>query len=193
MSYAELNPVINYNKSLPSNGDNVTSWIGQQQETPNFSKYQEMYGQNKKFSENYCGGASTLAIGGLQMENTKVSLLFMSDDNMNRMQKQIKREVFRISGGKFRLEADQNQDDLLIVMRYIFIEYGKNLPTHIMDQVKILNRQLLNYIVPDIITNIKQQYKYLKEISEPIKPLDQPLNVNNKGRRSLPSVTTLWR
>jgi hypothetical protein len=192
--YSEINPSINYNKSLPSvSGYGNQSGISQYEETPQFNKFQELYGQNRTFSDNYCGGASSLAIGGLQLENTPVSLLYFSDENMSRIQKQIKREISRLSNGSFRMEVNQDEADLLLAMRYIFIEFSKNLPTHIVKQVKILNRQLLNYIIPDIMTNIKQHYMYLKEISQPIRPLDQPLNVNNKGRKTLPSVTTLWR
>jgi hypothetical protein len=206
-SYAEINPTINYNKSLPNStvftnkdngGLNVNGYfgsnsMGQYEETPQFSKFQELYGQNRTFSDNYCGGGSTLAIGGLQIENGPVSLLYFSDENMARIQKQIKSEIFRLSNGTFKLDADQDEKDLLLAMRYIYIDKARNLPTHIVRQVKILNRQLLDYIIPDIMTNIKQHYNYLKEISQPIRPLDQPLNVNNKGRRTLPSVTTLWR
>lgn len=201
--YSEINPSINYNKSLPNStvytGDKFSGYgvqydVGQYEETPQFSKFQQLYGQNRTFSDNYCGGGSTLAIKkGLNLENTPVSLLYFSDDNMSRIQKQIKREIFRLSNGTFKMEVEQDEQDLLIAMRYIFVEYAKNLPTHIVKQVKILNRQLLDYIIPDIMTNIKQHYNYLKEISQPIRPLDQPLNVNNKGRRTLPSVTTLWR
>lgn len=193
MNYSDINPYVNYNKSLPSNEIIDFNGSGQFEETPNFSKYQQLYGQNHKFSENYCGGGSTLAIGGLQMENTKVSLVFFSDDNIKRIQKEIKNKVFELSKGKFKLEVDQDHDDLLIAMRYIYIEHSRNLPTHIVKQVKILNKELLNYIIPDIITNIKQTYSYLKEISSPINPHNHPINVNNKGRKTLPSIDTLWR
>jgi hypothetical protein len=189
--YAEINPNISYNKSLPSNNSYN---FDQYEETPQFSKFQELYGQNRTFSDNYYGGGSTLAINkGLQMENGPVSLLFFSDENMARIQRQIKREIYRLSNGTFKMEVEQDEQDLLLAMRYIFVEYSKNIESHVVRQVKILNRQLLDYIIPDIMTNIKQHYGYLKEISQPIRPLDQPLNVNSKGRRTLPSVTTLWR
>lgn len=200
--YAEINPNINYNKSLPSStvtiqssspGYGNSSGLGHFEETPQFSKFQELHGQNRTFSDNYCGGASTLAIGSMQMENTPVSLLYFSDENMKRLQQQTKREVYRLSNGTFRLDVDQDEQDLLLAMRYIFFEHAQNLPTHIVRQVKILNRQLLNYIVPDVVTNVKQHYDYLQDISRPIQPLEQPLNVSNAGRRTLPSVTTLWR
>ena len=80
-----------------------------------------MYG-NKSFSENYCGGGSTLAIGSMQMENTPVSLLYFSDENMGRIQRQIKNEIFRLSNGTFKLEVTQDEQDLLLAMRYIFFD-----------------------------------------------------------------------
>jgi hypothetical protein len=201
--YADINPTINYNKSLPKNPsimpnnsanyNNSSTGFNQFEETPQFSKFQQLYGQNRSFSDNYYGGASTLAIESMQMENTPVSLLFFSDDNMERLQKQIKREVLRLSNGIFKLDVNQDEQDLLLAMRYVFFEHAQNLPTHIVRQVKILNRHLLNFVIPDIVTNVKQNYNYLQDISKPIQPLEQPINVNNAGRRTLPSVTTIWR
>ena len=44
-----------------------------------------------------------------------------------------------------------------------------------------------------MITEIKQFYGYLKEINEPLKPIDRPINVNNAGRKTLPSLTSVWQ
>ena len=191
MNYSSINPSINYNKSLPTE---FSSYIEiEYEDTPAFSKYQNFRGQSKTFDESYRGGGSTLAIGGLQMENTPVSLIFFSDENMERIQKQIKIQVNNLSKGKFKLQVNQDADDLLIAMRYIYIEHSKNLPTQTVRQVKKLNEKVLEFIIPDIITNIKQSQAYLKDITTPKQMMDQPLNVNNKGRRTLPSVDTLWR
>ena len=43
-----------------------------------------------------------------------------------------------------------------------------------------------------MITEIKQTYGYIKEINEPIKPIPRPMNVNNAGRKTLPSITTTY-
>ena len=34
------------------------------------------------------------------------------------------------------------------------------------------------------MTNIKQEYYYVKEINEPIKTIDRPVNVNIKGSKT---------
>jgi len=185
--YAEINPSLNYNKSLP-NTQNCDKYA----ETPSFSKFQEMNRTNKSFGDNYCGGGSSYALRGMQMESTPVSLTFFSDANVKRIQKQLKKEIFRLSNGTFRLDTDQDADDLMIVMRAVFFDNGQNLPTHVVRQVKKLNRETIKYIIPDMLTNIKQQYDYIKEITQPRQIMPQPLNVN-RTNRTLPSFTTLWQ
>ena len=104
----------------------------------------------------------------------------------------IKIEVYNRTAGKFILDVDQEDDDVVIVMMYIYQEEARHLPEHIIHQVKRLNQKVINYCLPDILTNIKQDYNYLKEINEPIKVLDRPINDNNKGRKLLPSITSIW-
>jgi hypothetical protein len=172
-NYSELNPQLNYKKNVD-------------QDIPSFEKT-----QNNNTQDNYyCGGKSTYAIGGMRMNNTKLSVTYFSDKNIAKIQEMIKISVYRESKGKFRLDVDQDESDLLVTMRYIYIEHALHLPTHIKEQVNVLNKKTINYIVPDMLTNIKQQYMYLKDISEPIKTIDRPLNVSS--RKQLPSTTNIW-
>lgn len=186
--YADINPQFSYNKSSPTDNS------GNYEETPAFSKFQDKYGVTKQMSEYYCGGGSSAAIRGMQLENTPVSILFFSDENIKRIQRHIRETVLEKSKGAFKLQVDQDVSDLLIVMRAIFLEHGLNMPTQIKRQVKILNKKTVDYIIPDMMTNIKQQYKYLKEINDPrrnILPL--PTNVNSSQRGTIPSMTTIWQ
>lgn len=127
------------------------------------------------------------------MEDNEVSRLFFSEENIKRIQKKIKVEVYERSQGKFKLVEDQDESDLIVIMRYIYLDYGKNLPNEIVRQVKILNDKTVNYLLPDILTNIKQYYGYIRDISTPITPLIRPMSTNTNGRRALPSYTTLWK
>ncbi|ATZ80627.1 hypothetical protein BMW23_058 [Bodo saltans virus] len=185
--YAELNPKINYNRALPANTTNMCQYS----ETPAFTNYNKKC--ENKFSDYYDGGASSFALGGMQIENTPVSLLFFSDENVKRIQKLLKRGIADMSKGKFILEEDQDENDLFIVMRAVFLDSGLNLPTHIVSQVKELNKKTVEYILPDMYTNVKQAYGYLQEINNPRKIMSLPLNVNKTQRGDLPSVTSLWK
>lgn len=142
-----------------------------------------------------CAGASDNKIYHLLKRYTELSpvaKLFFSKGNLHRIQKLIKAEVLQRTQGRFILTEDQSDDDLVIVMAYIYQEYGRNLPDHVVHQVKRLNLRTVNYLIPDVISNIKQYYNYQKEINEPIKPIDRPVNFSNKGRKLLPSITTVW-
>jgi hypothetical protein len=117
---------------------------------------------------------------------SKVAYEFFSVTNIKRVQKGIRREVYNRSYKKFRLVEDQNVLELLTAMIVVYNMYGKDLPYEVIRQVKILNNQLIQYIAPDVMTNLKQHYGYLDDIKNPINPLPLPINVNNAGRLQLP-------
>lgn len=121
-----------------------------------------------------------------------LSKMFFSEDNMARLQRKIKEEIYKQTDHVYKLVEDQDESDLLVAMRAIFMEHGKYRSDRIVHQVKILNKLLIDAILPDMISMIKQEYAYLKEINEPIKPIMRPINVSRAGRRTLPSVTTVW-
>jgi hypothetical protein len=185
--YAELNPKINYNRALPAN----TTTPCQYSETLSFSNNNR--NRDNRYSDYYDGGGSTFALKSVQIENTPVSLLYFSDENTKRIQKQLKRGIADLSKGKFILEEDQDENDLMVAMRSVFLEHALNLPTHIVSQVKELNKKTIEYILPDMYTNVKQAYGYLQEINNPRQILSLPLNVNKTQKGDLPSVTSLWR
>jgi hypothetical protein len=123
---------------------------------------------------------------------TPLGELFFCVDNIRRLQNKIKKSVFIESKGKYKLDADQNESDLLIVMRAVYIQDSYNSPYRIVHQVKKLNQEVINRILPDMITNIKQNEEYISAIERPIDPIPLPVNVSRAGRLSLPSVTTIW-
>lgn len=140
---------------------------------------------------NNYGNMSSVALKGLQ-SNSDLSNLFFSEENLKRVQKMIKREIYKRSKGNFKLDVDQENRDLLITMRAIYLEHARNLPGQLVRQVKKLNQKTVDEIVPGMITAIKQEYGYLREINRPLQPIMRPLNVNNAGRKTLPSITTIW-
>lgn len=125
-------------------------------------------------------------------DDEPVGRIFFSGENVKRLQQQIKKAVKDTTHGKYVLDEDQDTTDLLIAMRGTYMEHGEFRPTQIIHQVKELNKRLVAGIIPDMITEIKQYYDYLKDVNEPIKPIDRPMNVSNAGRRTLPSITTIW-
>lgn len=123
---------------------------------------------------------------------SEVMKVYFSDDNVMRIQKKIKQEVYNRTKGRYRLKEDQDPLHLNVAMRTVFKHNGRNLPTHIIRQVKLLNKQTIEYIVPDMVVNLEQYYGFQKEIANPINPIDRPINVGVRGRKILKSTALNW-
>lgn len=194
MNYSNIHQKYSYGGGhggyAPYNTNFTLEKVGQ---TPRFEKYQDdIYrtgNKPRKFETN-----RNVAVKGLFCEEDvdELSKMFFSDENTKRIQRLIRKEVFRRTKGEFRLDTDQDESDILVAMRAVFFEEGRFLPNKIIRQVKHLNQRVIDLYVPDIITQIKQDYGYIKEINKPLEPIMRPINVNNAGRRALPSLTTTW-
>lgn len=188
-NYAQLNPTPTYKKNMPSNFESLQSsqkYIDYRNN--NTDGYYEKYQQSS--TVNY--DRARQATQGF-FEKNHITVVFFSDENMKRIQKKIKEEVIKRTKGQYQLDEDQDEADLTIVMRAVYLDKCKNLPGETVRQVKLLNQQTVDYIVPDLISNIKQYFGYIKDINQPLQPMMRPMNVSSSGRRLLPSVTTLYR
>lgn len=119
-----------------------------------------------------------------------VGLLFFSKSNVDNIQKTIKNIVLKTLN--VELTENQNTESLLMVMRYVYLQDGRFLKYNINEQVGMLNKKLLNIIMPDIITGIKQQLGYIKYISTPLTPINRPFSDSVKGSKMPRAISDLW-
>lgn len=194
MNYSPITSRLNYKAANPALGG-ILPYNGPH-DTPQFEKYAEdKLSSRYKYKEDLARTAmKQITYGASDCNNneSEVERMFFSHENMKRLQKMLKQEIYVKSNKQFVLEDDQSQDDLLIAARAVFIDESRNLPFKIIHQVKVLNRKVIDYIFPDVLTNVKQAYAYQQEINSPLKPIARPLNVSNAGRRTAPSVTSVW-
>jgi len=125
-----------------------------------------------------------------KQQNTDVSLIsnivvpnalsrtYFSNDNVERIQRQIVNEVFKQSQKQI---GKQSYQELQIVMKSMYLQYGRNLPTEIESQVLVLNKYVVDECVRIIIPNVLQYNKYLEDITSPIPVMERSQNVSNKG------------
>jgi hypothetical protein len=116
-----------------------------------------------------------------------VSRTFFSNDNVERIQLQIINEVYKQSKRKI---SKQSYQELQIIMKSIYLQYSRNLPNNIEEQVYTLNKYVINECVSIIIPNVTQYNKYITEITGPIPINPRSINVSNKGDKSLPGPGT---
>lgn len=113
-----------------------------------------------------------------------------SDENISLINKQLIMSVYKKTKGQIKI-SDQSKESLIIVMRYIYLEYARHLPYDVAGQIRELNCKVVGEVLPKIITEATQRIAYLEEINGPRKIIPLPINVN-KGRRNIQSVTTTF-
>jgi len=163
-------------------------------------------GQNGRVNLNpvsYSGGASIPESAGFSFpqktekvfsgdmlrgnwEHTPLSEAFFTRTNADHLQLKIKEEVYRRSGAKKYVIDDQDVDEIKMIMRAMYLQYGKNNRFNIDGQLNELNDIVIKWSAPRIMSEIEQYNYYLNDISHLPVPLAQPMNMSSAGTRSLP-------
>jgi len=107
------------------------------------------------------------------LQNTQLSVLFFSVKNIEWIEDAIKRGVYDISNRTHVIDT-QDRDQLYIIMRATFLQYGLHQPDQITRQIQVLNSRIVAYCVPKIYGEIKSYLRYKKDISTLVVPLENP-------------------
>ena len=110
---------------------------------------------------------------------------------MKRIQNQLRYRVWTASGGKYQI-GDQSTTELMVLMRAIYLQNGKFLDYQISEQVKELNRLVVDFALPKITTEIEQYVSYLKNMEYLPQPIPLPINVSSAGTKTVRSVASLF-
>lgn len=129
------------------------------------------------------------AIKGIHSKNL-LNQVFFSESNLQKIQNLIRYNVYKLSNNEFKI-GEQDYTQIQIVMRSVYLQYGRNLNTDISGQIQQLNNIVADELAPKIVSNIKQYVKYLKDIAEPYKLIERPQNMSNAGLKSLRIDTAL--
>ena len=81
---------------------------------------------------------------------------------------------------------DQDVDEIKIIMRGMYYQYAKNNLFDIQGQIDELNKLIIDWAVPRIMSEIDHYQYYLKDISHLPIPIQQPMSMSSAGTRSLP-------
>ena len=128
------------------------------------------------------------SLSGIQTDNI-LNQTFFSKANIKIIQNGIR---FHIHKKTNNIIGKQNETDLVIIMRAIFFQHSRNLPTNIAEQIEELNEKVIESVLPNLISNVKQYQEYLINKATIPEPISRSVNVNNKGTKQLRSVTTTF-
>lgn len=136
-----------------------------------------------------------------QYSDTLLTQLYFSDTNIENIQQLIRYLIYK----KTNIVIDkQSYNELLTVMRSVFLEYSSHPPLIEPDmttqekqrilpmytkEVSRLNEIVLNDVVPRIESQMSQYINYLRDISELPKPIERSTNPSTKGQKQYRSVT----
>jgi len=114
----------------------------------------------------------------------KLSELYFSQENLDYIQTQIIARVYEKTL-KRHVIGRQSDDELIIVMRSIYLQYGKNNNSDLDVQINILNELVLDYCVDNVYSNLIQHFEYINDITKDQPVLDMPQTTHIKGTKSL--------
>ena len=117
------------------------------------------------------------------MVATPLNTAYFSPANVVIVQNKIRREVFERSSGEVLIDA-QSADELMIIMRAMYLQYGKNMPTQIREQIEELNQIVADWCVPKILAEASMHKTYLRDIQQLPVPMAHPVLLTKAGSKS---------
>lgn len=112
---------------------------------------------------------------------TPLNVAYFCRDNINRIHLDIIKSFKQESG----LTIDrQNDNDLITLMRKVFIDMGHNHYNSVGDQVAQMNQQVKNEALREIRSNVTQFMTYVRDMDKPIMPPAVPQNTSIYGTRT---------
>jgi hypothetical protein len=128
---------------------------------------------------------------GKDIASTPVSDLFFSKTNIEALQTGIYNRVYNQSKGKFKV-GKQDEIELKIIMRSIYFDSLRGgimmsvpVSNDVVQKVRDLNKLVLDFAVPRIITNIEQYERYKVDVSKLPDPIDRPTSFSSAGTKVL--------
>ena len=117
-------------------------------------------------------------------DDTQLSTLFFSRRNIEYLHQQIISQVY-INSNKDHIIGKQDETQLQIIMRSVFLQNAMHLNCKIKQQISELNKLVINFAVNKILVEINQYLGYKDDVSKNPIPLEQPKNLSNKGSKLL--------
>ena len=116
------------------------------------------------------------------LEDNVLAQVYFSAANEQIIQNGIRAGVYNLSKDKY-VVAQQNSDQLKIVMRSIYLQFARHSEIGIREQVEVLNTLVLEYCVPYVYSEAVSYVKYLRDQSTLVMPLDHALQSDRQYKQ----------
>ena len=119
-------------------------------------------------------------INTMRQTDTPLSLRFFSSENINRVQQMIRNTIKSETGISIDRQSD---DDLAVIMRYIYITNSWNPESQIQEQISLLNKRSADQALIQVRSGLAERIGYLRDIAEPIRPNALPQSTSVYGNK----------
>lgn len=110
--------------------------------------------------------------------------IFFSKENIKMIQNMLRYNIW-LNSDKKHIISDQDETQLTIIMRSIFLQYSKNIQYDIKSQVKQLNKYVLDWCIPKVLSQVQQFIGYKNDITQSYKPLPYGKYSSSAGTKTL--------
>jgi hypothetical protein len=114
---------------------------------------------------------------------TPLNTVFFSESNLDKIQSEIQNQVRLMSGGKYVIDR-QSDDDIKIIMRSYYLMFAKNDPNFVARELEELNRRVIGYCAAKVYSEVDFHMFYRKDIEDFAPPIAGPVNTQVYGTRT---------
>jgi len=120
-------------------------------------------------------------VGNIHQESP-LNKAFFSQQNVDKIQTQIYDQVLLMSGGKYKIDR-QNDLDLKVIMRSYYLMFGENNPAAVEENMEALNRRVVGYAAGKVYSEVDFHMFYIQDIEQFAPPIAAPINGSLYGTR----------
>lgn len=112
-----------------------------------------------------------------------LNTVFFSESNIDNIQNQIINQVSLMSGGKYKIDR-QDDDQVKIIMRSYYLMFGKNDPNRVSEELQELNGRVVGYCAAKVYSEVDFHMFYRKDIEDFAPAIANPMNPHVYGTRT---------
>ena len=117
---------------------------------------------------------------GHQHTKTPLNTVFFSMSNINHIHDEIIRQVSLMSGGKYDISR-QGDDEVRIIMRSYYLMFARNDPYKVAQELDELNKRVVGYAAAKVYSEVDFHAFYLKDLEDFAPAIANPVNVKHYG------------
>ena len=107
------------------------------------------------------------------MQDNILTKVYFSPENVKIVQNGIRAGVYSLSN-KEHIIHEQDENELIIIMRSVYLQHGLNEDNNIKKQVEALNQLVLKYAIPQIYSELEGYIKYQRDSGSLAVPMAHP-------------------